>query len=94
MNMHRYVSLLLLVFVISFAFANGEGSSKTTTSRRITACELQRKMSRENALFVPECDENGDYHRFQCVNYTSPKCFCIRKDGLFLSRAKKLEDCE
>ncbi|CAL1285392.1 unnamed protein product [Larinioides sclopetarius] len=83
MNMHRYVSLLLLVFVISFAFANG-----------ITACELQRKMSRENALFVPECDENGDYHRFQCVNYTSPKCFCIRKDGLFLSRAKKLEDCE
>ncbi|CAL1285393.1 unnamed protein product [Larinioides sclopetarius] len=80
MNMHRYVSLLLLVFVISFAFANGEGSSKTTTSR--------------NALFVPECDENGDYHRFQCVNYTSPKCFCIRKDGLFLSRAKKLEDCE
>ncbi|CAL1285374.1 unnamed protein product [Larinioides sclopetarius] len=32
MNMQSYVSFLLLVFVISFAFANGDGSDETNTS--------------------------------------------------------------
>ncbi|CAL1285373.1 unnamed protein product [Larinioides sclopetarius] len=95
MNMQRYVSFLLLVLVISFAFAHGDYGDEYPT-RRERPCDYDREKIKDqyvNVIYIPQCDENGYYQKFQCTSFGF-ECFCVDSYGDFLDYAKEPENCE
>ncbi|XP_055951720.1 equistatin-like [Argiope bruennichi] len=64
--MQRGVVLLLVVLLISFAFASA-----------LSACEEERKKA-EGMIgsYKPRCEEDGTYKKMQCWRSIG-KCFCV-----------------
>ncbi|CAL1285372.1 unnamed protein product [Larinioides sclopetarius] len=93
--MHRYISFLLLVFVISFAFANGDDDDEYP-GRGDRPCDYDRAEARAAMVignYIPQCDENGYYQKFQCIN-SNGECYCADADGDYLKAAEEPEECE
>ncbi|GBN56034.1 hypothetical protein AVEN_79294-1 [Araneus ventricosus] len=66
--MLRGTVFLLVVLVISFAFASAK-----------TACEEQREEALSNAMigsFTPECEADGTFSKKQCWSSVG-RCFCV-----------------